>query len=575
MKRVRPRRSLRIVALAVVALLGISGIAGCSFEGSPEGYSPDDADTAPALINGYRTVGYFPQWGVYGRQYTMKNLQDSGAAGNLSHINYAFGNIHHETLTCFQANKAQESGPNGSDGASDAWADYGMAYDAATSIAGTPDTAEQPLAGSFNQLRQLKAANPGLRAVISLGGWTWSKNFSRAAATDESRKALVSSCIDLYIKGNLPVIEGRGGDGAAAGLFDGIDIDWEWPGTDKGLEGNGVDTENDAENFRLLLQEFRKQLDAYASTTGASYSLSAFLPANPVVIEAGGWNDPALFEYLDFGNIQGYDLWGTWEPGLTGHQANLFDDPDDPREDGERFSVDRTVSAYLDAGIDPAQLGLGLAAFGRGWVGADSADPWGAATGAAPGGEEPGLEDYDELLEVGEEFTDSTLGTAWRFDGDQWWSYDNPETVRLKSDYILERGLGGGMWWDLAGNRDGSLFAVLSDELLNAPGGPARDRVMPEPTAQPPSPTSTLGTPTEAQDQAAQGAPAPGTEPDSAPSLSADEASDLPPVPWDENEVYTEGRRVVFEDRVYRTQWWTQGDVPGAEQWGPWRQSGD
>ena len=564
MKRARPSR--RIGVLAVAALLGIGGVASCTVHDSLEGTGSGDPATTPARINGYRSVGYFPQWGVYGRQFPMKALQDSGAAGNLSHINYAFGNIHHETLTCFEANKAQGSGPDGSDGASDAWADYGMAYDAAGSIAGTGDTSEQPLAGSFNQLRQLKAANPGLRAVISLGGWTWSKNFSRAAATDESRKALVASCIDLYIKGNLPMIEGRGGIGAAAGIFDGIDIDWEWPGSDNGLEGNGVDTENDAGNFRLLLQEFREQLDAYGARTGASYSLSAFLPANPEVIEAGGWNEPELFEYLDFGNIQGYDLWGTWEPGLTGHQGNLFDDPEDPRPDGERFSVDRAVRAYLDAGIDPAQLGLGLAAFGRGWTGADTAEPWAAATGPAPGGEEPGLEDYDKLRGVGEEFTDPTLGAAWRFDGDKWWSYDNPEILRLKSDYILERGLGGGMWWDLAGNRDGSLLTILSDQLRAAPRGPARDRVMPENAVQlPSSPTGAPGTP--------EPGAGPRAAPAVVPSLSASEAADAEPVAWDEDEVYTEGRRVIFGGEVYRTQWWTSGDVPGAEQWGPWRQA--
>ncbi|WP_334685551.1 glycosyl hydrolase family 18 protein [Arthrobacter sp. CAN_A2] len=554
----RPRRSLLIGILIVVALLGITGIASCAVQDASEGTRSEAPATTPARINGYRNVGYFPQWGIYARQFPMKALQDSGAVENMSHINYAFGNIHHETLTCFEANKAQGSGPDGSDGASDAWADYGMAYDAAGSVAGIGDTATQPLAGSFNQLRQLKAANPGLRAVISLGGWTWSKNFSRAAATDESRKALVASCIDLYIKGNLPVIDGRGGSGAAAGIFDGIDIDWEWPGSDNGLDGNGVDAENDAENFRLLLREFREQLDAYGARTGASYSLSAFLPANPVDIEVGGWNDPELFEYLDFGNIQGYDLWGTWDPGLTGHQANLFDDPQDPRPDRERFSADQAVKAYLDAGIDPAQLGLGLAMFGRGWVGADSAEPWGAATAPAPGVEEPGLQDYDEVREVGEEFTDPALGAAWRFDGDQWWSYDNPETVRLKSDYILEKGLGGGMWWDLAGNRDGSLLAVLSDRLRDAPRGPARDRVTPEIAVQP------SGTP-----KAAPGTP--GATPAGVASLSAQEAADAEPVAWDEDGVYTEGRRVIFEGEVYRTQWWTRGDVPGVEQWGPWR----
>ncbi|WP_394247732.1 glycosyl hydrolase family 18 protein [Arthrobacter pityocampae] len=563
MKRVRPRPSQRIGVLAVVALLAMSGVASCAALKPSKETGPEDSATSPARINGYRSVGYFPQWGIYERQFPMKALQDSGAAAHLSHINYAFGNIHHETLTCFEANRAQGSGPDGSDGASDAWADYGMAYDAATSIAGTADTDDQPLAGSFNQLRQLKAANPGLRAVISLGGWTWSKNFSRAAATDASRKALVASCIDLYIKGNLPVIDGRGGAGAAAGVFDGIDIDWEWPGSDNGLEGNGVDAENDADNLRLLLQEFRTQLDAYGASTGSSYSLSAFLPANPEDIEAGGWNNPELFDYLDFGNLQGYDLWGTWEPELTGHQGNLFDDPNDPRPEDERFSLDRSVRMYLDAGIDPGQLGLGLAMFGRGWAGAGSAEPWGPAAGPAPGGEEPGLEDYDELRAVGEEFTDPAIGAAWRFDGDLWWSYDNPETVRLKGDYIREMGLGGGMWWDLAGDTKGSLLTVLSDQLRKAPGGPARDGVVRETTVQ------SSGAPTAASE-----ARAPGAAPSAGPSLSAEEAAAADPVAWDEGEVYTAGRRVVFEGTVYRTQWWTRGDVPGVEQWGPWRPEG-
>ncbi len=173
----------------------------------------------------------------------------------------------------------------------------------------------------------------------------------------------------LYLRGSLPLIEGRGGDGPAAGIFDGIDIDWEWPATDSGLEGNSVERDNDAGNLRLLLQEFRTQLDAWGGRTGHSYSLSAFLPANPKDIEAGGWNDPRLFD-------------------------------------------------YLDAGISPAQLGLGLAAFGRGWAGAATHKLWGAATGPAPSRAEPGLEDYDWLRGVGREFTDEKLGAAWRFDGD-------------------------------------------------------------------------------------------------------------------------------------------------------------
>ena len=259
----RRRRGPAVALAATAALLAglVAGVAPAQAAAPPAAASAAAAPTAThpgdSDVNGYRNVGYFTQWGVYGRDFTLKKVQDSGAAADLTHINYSFGNIHHETLTCFMANKAQGTGPNGSDGAGDAWADYGMGYTAASSVAGVADAWDQPLAGSFNQLKQLKAKNPQLRAMISLGGWTWSKNFSKAAATDASRTKFVSSCIDLYLKGNLPVVDGRGGPGAAAGVFDGIDIDWEWPGSLNGEVGNHVDVANDARNFRLLLAEFR------------------------------------------------------------------------------------------------------------------------------------------------------------------------------------------------------------------------------------------------------------------------------------------------------------------------------
>jgi chitinase len=101
------------------------------------------------------------------------------------------------------------------------------------------------------------------------------KYFSDAALTAASREHFVSSCIDLFIKGNLPGAP----DGAAAGLFDGIDLDWEWPGSE-GNAGNIIRAE-DKQNFTKLAAEFRRQLDEYGATTGEDYLLTSFLPAAP------------------------------------------------------------------------------------------------------------------------------------------------------------------------------------------------------------------------------------------------------------------------------------------------------
>ena len=468
-----------LVALATGAMIvGLAAVATAPATAAVPDASPTATTSGEtSTVNGYRNVGYFTQWGVYGRAFQAKQLDVSGAADDLSHINYAFGNIHYQTLQCFIANKAQGTGPNGSDGAGDAWADFGMGYTAENSVAGIADTWDQPLAGSFNQLKQLKAKHPQLKVLLSIGGWTWSKNFSAAAATAASRTTLVSSCIDLYIKGNLPMIDGRGGPGAAAGVFDGIDLDWEWPGSLNGLEGNIVDVENDRANFKALIEEFRTQLDALTVTTSKPYLLSGFLPANPSDIEAGGWNDPEIFQWLDYGNIQGYDLHGAWDPTLTGHQGNLYDDPADPRPANKQFSVDKAVNIYLNAGISPQQLGIGLAAYGRGWSGATSADPWGPATSAAPGTWEAGNEDYYKLKTLGTDYYDAEVGAAWRYNGDQWWSYDNVQTTTQKAEYIVTKGLGGGMWWETSGDRNNELIGAMSDVFRAATTGPVTDPV--------------------------------------------------------------------------------------------------
>ncbi|KAG0920124.1 hypothetical protein G6F32_015757 [Rhizopus arrhizus] len=108
-------------------------------------------------------------WGIYGRNYRVKNIDSSGSAARLTHINYAFGNVRNNRC---EVGITQPSDPNSGAGG-DAFADYTKAFSAAESVSGSADTWDQPLRGNWNQLKQLKAKYPGMKVLISLGGWTW------------------------------------------------------------------------------------------------------------------------------------------------------------------------------------------------------------------------------------------------------------------------------------------------------------------------------------------------------------------------------------------------------------------
>jgi len=416
-------------------------------------------------------VGYFIQWGVYGRQYFVKNLDTSGAAAKLTHINYAFANIDPVNLTVLNgqthATSSNPEDPNQGDGGNDAWADYQKTF--SDTVSGVADTWNQTLAGNFNQLKELKAKYPKMHILMSIGGWTYSKYFSDVAATDASRKKFVASAIDAYIKGNLPSSGGYGGPGSAAGIFDGIDIDWEWPGV-LGHVGNHFGP-NDKANFVLLMKEFRTQLDALG---GQHYLLTAFGPADPDKI-AVGWDLPALAQYIDIFNVQGYDFHGagsdnSWEPNRTGHQSNLYLDPNDPYP--FHFSCDSAIQNYLNVGISPQKLTLGLPFYGRGWKGVAAGGQngqWQTANGAAPGQfgsdnlESGTRETYNLNSSVGGTVYHDTRSIAtYKFTGDggEWWSYDDAWCIGQKANYIKSKNLLGAMIWEMCGD-DGTLMNAI------------------------------------------------------------------------------------------------------------------
>ncbi|WP_241825179.1 glycoside hydrolase family 18 protein [Micromonospora sp. CB01531] len=372
-------------------------------------------------------------------------MDTSGAASRLTHVNYAFGNVS-EDGRCYV-----DGGP----GEGDAWADYQRPVPAEESVDGVADAWGEPLNGNLGQLAKLKAKHRDLKVMISLGGWSWSTYFSNAARTDASRQAFVASCIDLYLKGNLPVLDGgSGGPAAAAGVFDGIDLDWEWPNW-PGEPGNVVRPE-DRQNFTKLLGEFRRQLDAYGRQTRKHYELTAFLPANPAAMDAG-YEGRKIFQYLDFATVQGYDFHGAWD-AVTNQQSALRVPAGAP--DSPDFSAEVAIDGWVARGAPRDKLVLGIPYYGRGWTGVTGGGNglFQPAAGPAPATFEAGYEDYRRLKALaGDGFTihrDVRAGHAWLFDGTTFWTYDDPAVVLQKTRYIRRAGLAGAMVWSLDGDDD-------------------------------------------------------------------------------------------------------------------------
>jgi len=286
----------------------------------------------------------------------------------------------------------------------------------------------------------------------------------------------------LYIKGNLPPYHGSGGPGSAAGIFDGFDIAWQWPASNAAHPGNHSSPADKA-NYALLLQEFRRQLDEIAG--GPRYLLTAMLPADPVKI-AAGIDIAAVFQALDFGNVQGYDFHGPWESTQTNHLAQLFPSLGDPAPTSARLSGDTTLNVYVAAGVAPNRLTLGLPLYGYGWTGVCAGTENGLyqhASGVAAGATRPGMVPVKDLLrrfapeqlESGGQvndgkkqlFYDPLALAAYGYDGSTFWSFDDAMMIEIKASYIQTAGLRGAMLWSLDGD-DGSLVHVL-DRTLNEP----------------------------------------------------------------------------------------------------------
>jgi RHS repeat-associated protein len=443
---------------------------------------------------GSERIAYYGNWDIYGNDYTLKKVNDTGAARKLTTLVYSFENINPTTLQCFQdvhAVDTNEANPNGGDGGADAWGDYQYPFPADRSVDGVADSPTQALRGNFNQLKKLKQKNPNLKVMLSIGGWTFSKYFSDAAATPASRSAFVSSCVDMYIKGNLPTnVAGdttAGGVGVAAGIFDGIDIDWEFPGSPNGHLGNHVCPStspdhpcmaagaSDTSNYTALMAEFRSQLTAAGTASdGSPYRLTAAVPSGGDDIAQ--INVPAIANYVDYVGIMSYDMHGAWEQGTgatTNFQAPLYPSTANP-DTTHHFTVDEAVTRWQNAGMPSTKLLVGLPFYWRGWSGvpAGPASTYGlyqsvgGSSSAYSISANPGVVHYKELKAADKLLLvhkDTASGNSpWIYDNGNFYTGDTPASLAQKGSYIIGKGLGGAMVYSLeSDDPSGSLLSAV------------------------------------------------------------------------------------------------------------------
>jgi chitinase len=390
----------------------------------------------------YKLVGYFENWAQY-RQAGGRFLPDQIDPTLFTHINFAFG------LFGFVTWSVDPTETRTGD----------QRY--------TGDYTIQPVESNdqtelYPALQKLKGINPALKTLLSIGGWSINSGddkpssgnqhpygpftyhlFSRMAADAQGQAQFISSAIAYAQKNG----------------FDGIDIDWEYPGY---LSRGG--TPEDLPNFLSLVREFRAKAPAGFLLTMAAPAIV------PTGVPEQYHHDPdSYFSWLaqcaqsvDWLNVMCYDYHGAFDDPAkgTGVNAPLLQDS---TMNGP-FSLKHTVEAYLKAGIPKDKIVLGMPTYGRSFLLAASptaptngyrqpftnAGPAGAATAV------PGVLAYYEILaqlgsgELIAAWDDATLTPyAYSRSGNSWVSYDDAKSLAYKTSYVIEQGLAGAMIWSI------------------------------------------------------------------------------------------------------------------------------
>jgi len=290
----------------------------------------------------------------------------------------------------------------------------------------------------------LKKENPSLTVLIAVGGWQWSTHFSDVALTEQSRAVFIQSVMDFLNRYDL----------------DGLDVDWEYPGT--AGAGNAFRAE-DKQNFTLLLKDLRQQFERETRQSHKRLYLT---------IAAGASNEylahaemAKVQSYVDAVNLMTYDFYQPGSGSVTGHQAPLFTNPDDPK----KVSADASVRAFEEAGVPAGKILLGIPFYGHVWGQVDGQNHGLFQSGKpVAGGDAAYSLITGTMLNQGfVRYWDSSANAPYLYSDEKhiFVTYDDLDSVGAKCNYVLTHKLGGVMFWSYLNDPSGTLLGGIDHWL--------------------------------------------------------------------------------------------------------------
>jgi len=296
---------------------------------------------------------------------------------------------------------------------------------------------------NLQRLSDLKNINPELKILISIGGWTWSKNFSDAVLSDTSRQNFVTSAVAIVSKYNL----------------DGIDIDWEYPAM---MGDSNVYRPEDKENYTFLFRDLRHSLDSLNQITRSKYF---------VTTAVGGWQAyidhtemGELQQYTDFINIMSYD-YADGSDTISGHHTNLYTSS----KDTSQYSTHRAIQEFLAAGVPASKIVMGIAFYGKGWQmeSGDNNGLYRKALKPARGGGFTYLKDSVIDKNGYKQYWDTAAMAPYLFNPETnvFISYDDERSVEEKCNYVKQHHLAGAMFWEYNSDKKEYLLKIIADKF--------------------------------------------------------------------------------------------------------------